>query len=585
MFGNIKKNNTRSLNIRLNNDKFYDFMLYKGETYGIGESDSDIATSFYWYDITEEGAWVASHVWGGAKNDGVELNNIGLTGVDNGLIRYDKNQISNDDFLNVLTKSKLEIKNGDNLLKLHAVTGNHNRYNYYTVVKDDYVELRGGFFQGFYKLDDKNYEVLPNILNNDWNFEFVLRKQDYEVDRYTLNGKYPENKGIFFYMGTRAENKFAVYYDTKDLEEDLDGIDLEYFLKEKPDYENLNGNFYLSKLDYDKSIEAYDSNCGCSQVIGDYFADVEEKDVNEVKECIIDDYFADEYGGIKTCADNGLPIDDDYFEAQINGDGLTVDGFEFDEHGYEKIVTDNKFVYFNQTKTGYTVDTWDESIEKIEFDYLTYKDGENKFVTFNQTQTGYTVDTWSGTEDERKKEYDVFDDLKENAFALKINDDNSIGYRYIVTNCEMPNNIEVIEEKSKPNIIKNNAWDTINVQVSLLGGYRDKCNPIVGKRMMKISFYVNGKLVLVSKSLPEFRFRRLKDVSQKQESVPFNISIGGGTQGLIDGVWISDMILPDTRFPLMKYFGGSFVGDLKSFRFYESFRDYPTINSTVFDGN
>ena len=37
----------------------------------------------------------------------------------------------------------------------------------------------------------------------------------------TLNDKYPENKGIFFYIGTRAENKWIYLYD----EEDVDGLE------------------------------------------------------------------------------------------------------------------------------------------------------------------------------------------------------------------------------------------------------------------------------------------------------------------------------------------------------------------------
>ena len=45
---------------------------------------------------------------------------------------------------------------------------------------------------------------------------------------------------------------------------------------------------------------------------------------------------------------------------------------------------------------------------------------------------------------------------------------------------------------------------------------------------------MNGKLVLISKELPTFNFRELNDTPDKQEGVPFNISVGGGTQGLSD---------------------------------------------------
>jgi hypothetical protein len=394
-----------------------------------------------------------------------------------------------------------------------------------------------------------------------------------------LNKVYPDNNGIFFYMGTRAENKFSVYYDIKGVEGDIFRYNNEYFLEDAPDYENLNGNNYLSNVSFDKSVEGYDSNCDCPVADGEYFADIVAKEVSEPTECIIEDYFADEYGGVKTCAKNGLPIDDEYFEANVDFGDIEVSGFEMDVYGYEKISTDNKFIYFNHTNTGYTVNTWDESIEKIEF-YTTHKsDKGNKFLNFNHTTNGETVETWDISK-ENMNEYDVFDDLKENAFALRINENGGIGYRYIVSNCNMPNNIEIIEEYSISNIIKENEWVTINVQVSILDSSLNK-----NKRRMVLRFYVNGKLIFVSKDLPEFRFRRLNDIPEKQEGVPFNISLGGGTMGLIEGVWVNEIMVPDSYFPLMKYFGGSFIGDLKSFRFYESFRDYPTINSTVFADN
>ena len=96
--------------------------------------------------------------------------------------------------------------------------------------------------------------------------------------------------------------------------------------------------------------------------------------------------------------------------------------------------------------------------------------------------------------------------------------------------------------------------------------------------------YVNGNLVLVSKELPEFRFRELDDAKEKQETVPFNISLGGGTQGLAEGIWLNYFEKPDYRFPLERDFCGTFIGDIKSFKFYNCFLDYNSINDNVFRG-
>ena len=99
---------------------------------------------------------------------------------------------------------------------------------------------------------------------------------------------------------------------------------------------------------------------------------------------------------------------------------------------------------------------------------------------------------------------------------------------------------------------------------------------------MKILIYVNGNLVLVSKELPEFRFRELDDIKEKQETVPFNISLGGGTQGLADGIWLDYNNVPEHKLPIENHFCGSFLGDIMSFRFYECFMDHKTINERVF---
>ena len=57
------------------------------------------------------------------------------------------------------------------------------------------------------------YEILPTRYPKGWTVEMTLKPR--LVDAYlppsgqtTLNDFYPDNAGIFFYMGTRAENKF-----------------------------------------------------------------------------------------------------------------------------------------------------------------------------------------------------------------------------------------------------------------------------------------------------------------------------------------------------------------------------------------
>ena len=70
----------------------------------------------------------------------------------------------------------------------------------------------------------------------------------------------------------------------------------------------------------------------------------------------------------------------------------------------------------------------------------------------------------------------------------------------------------------------------------------------------------------------------LNEPYDKQEGVPFNISIGGGTQGLLDTVYSIDST-PYDIYPLGKYFGGTFIGYFKSFKFYDCLLNYQRINN------
>ena len=58
---------------------------------------------------------------------------------------------------------------------------------------------------------DWDYQILPTRYEKGWTAEFWMRKNTNicsGVTATTLNDVYPENKGLFYYMGTRSENKF-----------------------------------------------------------------------------------------------------------------------------------------------------------------------------------------------------------------------------------------------------------------------------------------------------------------------------------------------------------------------------------------
>ena len=151
--------------------------------------------------------------------------------------------------------------------------------------------------------------------------------------------------------------------------------------------------------------------------------------------------------------------------------------------------------------------------------------------------------------------------------AFRITDDGEIGYRYLVKDCDNKETYSIKEAYSKKGIIKEDEWYTIHIKVE---GYQ---------HTMKLRFYVNGNLVFISSELPKLDLRKLDELDEKQESVPFNISLGGGTQGLADVILPNYMIEPYRTYPLEKHFGGSFIGYFKSFKFYNCNLEYLNINN------
>ena len=161
------------------------------------------------------------------------LCDVGLTGIDNGLVDKMTGETLNytkglyNDFL------KFDRLHFDRRFKLFQVTGytqSNNKFSgitkdtlYEVVSKNDpqfgkYHELYGGFYQGFYKLFGFDYEVLPERSSKGWSVEMLLRPRF--VNEYnplptetTLNEIYPKNKNTFFYFGTRSENKFYHHAD------------------------------------------------------------------------------------------------------------------------------------------------------------------------------------------------------------------------------------------------------------------------------------------------------------------------------------------------------------------------------------
>ena len=80
-------------------------------------------------------------------------------------------------------------------------------------------------------------------------------------------------------------------------------------------------------------------------------------------------------------------------------------------------------------------------------------------------------------------------------------------------------------------------------------------------------FYVNSRLKFTVDNFPEFIAKRLDEHYLKQVGVPFNFSLGGGSQGLIDSQTFDGLDMADRGLPIEKNFAGTFIGDISQFKF------------------
>lgn len=610
MHQNIKNNNVKSLDAKLYSAKYYDFMIYKGETI---HQDANSLKDISLIDFSDlniiDGVLYSSVEWSGATNNGVMLDNIGFTGMDNGLITFRRDRITNADFLNLLVNSKYTIDSDDKRLFLTPVTGNTQTYDYPMFLYDDgvekYIVCNGGFYQGFFKLHEHEYEVLPYKLDNEWVMHFEIRpRTDYETPSNSINNIHKENNGIFFFIGIRSENKFWPFYKTNSavtstmlkVNAQTEG----YFsgCNESGDTYNINennvvnleNNWVMEEIPEEPIYDGYFAvgdgyfMCEFSGSSKDFVKPNTSTMIvanNCKRNCDCEEYFSDNYYNDRKpeIATNKFVVDEYIGKGEIiphNG-YKDSDGHGMDEYGFEEIISDNKFLLFDRTPSGFTVDTWVEGANVM----LTRRQqwpNANYFLLMNRTSTGYTVDTIQKYNEENEYDYSIHKDIRDNVFALRVREDGAIGYRYGSFDCESENRYKVIEEYSNPGMVTNNEWNKINVKFSLMGGPRNKCD--LRRRKMKIYIYVNGYLVFISKELNAFHFKAIeKECAGKQETVPYNISLGGGTLGLLESIMPNYYTTSDYILPIEKDFCGTFIGDIKTFKMYGGFVNYSTIHN------
>ena len=567
---NILNHNRNLLKFKLNNREYWDFHLSLNKEYlsnynlnnnvnvcCIAHIDLNDMDCVSFYDFVNSKANI---FWDKAINTkDVVFENSGYTFIDNGFISYHKDKISNYEFYDIFKNTKYSFYENGNKLTLYKVKGNHNLFTYESDITfwNDEIQsarLNGGWYQGFFATDKtKNYNILPKTLENGWTLQFTLNKEDFQETGYTLNNKHPNNKGIFFYIGTRSENKWWINYLTNhnfeksDNEYSTDDYTLDDFTKNdfiKTNYAEITLEQYTNNdvFSYDYVVKQEIDN---DSPFADDYSIIEEKQHNE-------NYFSEEY------------IKDD-LDLTTKKDIKTSEGYDVEQPNIKEIKTDNKFLLFDKTCNGYTINNFNQEDEH-EIYYTLKPNIGNYFTLFDKTCNGYTIEKIKKLIYEKNKSYNVLDDLYNNALAFQIKDDGSIGFKYLVKDCENKT-YKILSEFSKPNIIKEKEWHKVSYLLK----------PIDKNKTMIIIIYVDKKPVLISKKMPLLNLRSLNDLQSKQEGVAYNISLGGGTQGLSEVVYLNYLKEPEYTLPLEKEFGGSFIGWIKEFKFNNCLLNYNNI--------
>ena len=488
-----------------------------------------------------------------------ELCDIGLTGIDNGLVpNMSGETIEITTGLYTSVQDRFSRYKYDRRMKMHPITGfttsenrlwNDDSYTYdlsYVNAGGDigYVaQLNGGFYQGFYKIAGYDYQVFPERVSLGWTAEFMLKYRWTGDTSVGLNNRYPDNKGTFFYMGARAENKFYHYADGSPAQD--------------TGYTRVTSGLTCMHT------------CGCSS------------SANTASTCLSVYQIS---GGTSTNCSCGCncqcsvtaqyPESDPLYDEVSNALSLRLSG----DTGNPKLCV-KVFRITGGCETSGTCLTG-----------LTYTTGTS--VT-EWCSTRGIFDFCSGTtypNVEHWVQIDAVFQRNEWLDTCDLYDKGGLGLivSTVFTATSANNSISLIE----PPLTHEQPYDPATTEVVK---FNDMWTEEIYYRLGTLKFYVNGRLFMVAENFEEIIPRLLNTERENQIGVGYNISLGGGTQGLHDNLTFSGGCPPElsgityqqdpeclttydldntiysgltTQIQLETLFGGSMIGEISTFRMY-----------------
>ena len=488
-----------------------------------------------------------------------EICNVGLTGIDNGLVkRFSGETVELNTGLYSGTTDKFSRYKYDRRFKMHPITGfttpsdriyNDDSYSYKIGLKNDndavgnYISFSGGFYQGFYKTFGYDYQVLPERYNLGWSTEFLLRYRWTGDTSVGLNHRYPENKGMFFYYGARAENKFYHYAAGSPTNDTGYTRVTEYLNCLKTCECEISGYTGASCQYVYQQSGGTTSNCSCGQCPCNCVVSYEYPELNPL------------YDGVS----NALSF-------RLSGDT-----------GSPRLCVKTYTITGGCETTGSCVTG------------ITYTTGTS--VT-EWCSTRGIFDDCTGTTYSSEERWVQIDAVFERNTYL---DDCDLDYKGGTDLLIVPEYLDTLENNSvsliEPPLTHELIYDPAKVELVIMN---ERWLKERNYRLGTLKFYVNGKMFLVVGGFEEIIPRPLNGWKETQFGVAYNISLGGGTQGLHDNLTVtgcsrtlSEMTYQQdpecltteildltsysglsTNIRLEEYFGGSFNGDISAFRMY-----------------
>jgi len=545
-------------------NRYYDFYLHPDATKASRTVDCVVATiDPSLSEIDENNNIYSVEPWEEAINTGLDLKDWGLCSVDNGVTSINWGV---DDLEDIFRNTTLNIPEEEKRFYMTPVKG-----NYYCEPPIDYtltyeeidnrmvVNAQGGGLQGFWKMflpkHVGEYETLPTRPKLCVAYEFLIKPENTIKDN-TLSHFYPENFGIFFHKGLRAENKWW-YYTSKINIENLNNI--KKILEENGECNLLN---LLDEEDLRKSKSVFEKLVNNEGIA---------LNTPNIVEIITNNKYL--YMNRSVCG----------YRVDCRGDNDEIP--EEIIYSYQKKNSNlNYYTLFNRTtdelgrNTGLTISQlhpvsatgccsygFYELWKKYQCDSINlYNLGDKP----NQKLPPGFEDI-----DIYDNEIDIYKDTYNNVMAFRITPEGAIGYRINVINCDEDRKehpTKLIEEYSVDGVVKFGEWNNIIVQICYGVYIPDPKCTMIPQRKGSIKMYVNGRLKFVGRDFMEPMFKELNEHWSKQEGVPFNISLMMGSQGLLETI-LSDKPEDYDRyiFPIEKHFAGNLCGLLAYFKMHD----------------